>query len=310
MKWIIFLLKLVTRPLSNMIFYGYKNKRTADCREGEKLLYKIGGQRINIFSTYAKFRLDGMYFDAEKVKLINDKPEAGIPHPKKVLKDKQTVIIFNGSSGHYERSYNKVRLFVDRGFDVYIFNYPGYGESSGKPSPKTLCEAANLIYTHLAQNLDMDKVLVYSISLGSGPATYLANKYKGKYLLDRPFATLSSATRNHINRNIVKGFLGMFIGYVVSFVVKFLYEFPNKTNIYLCESKIAILYAKDDEMIPYQDVLDLQRHYGYHCAFEMPGGHGLTKDVWYYIDHSKFEESLEYLGFEMIDVNYTILREK
>lgn len=55
-----------------------------------------------------------------------------------------------------------------RGADVVLFDYPGYGDSTGKPSVDTLFDDALAVYDHfLAQRISSDQVrALYGFSLG------------------------------------------------------------------------------------------------------------------------------------------------
>ncbi len=82
-------------------------------------------------------------------------------------------------------------------FDVYILEYPGYQDRPGRPSQRTLFEAAD----GAMQALPASKpIYLIGESLGSGVASYLAGTYSNKIsglLLISPFNTMVDAAQSH-----------------------------------------------------------------------------------------------------------------
>jgi len=64
------------------------------------------------------------------------------------------------------------------GVSLVLFNYRGYGRSSGEPGERALFADALAIYDHVAAlpRVDRRRIVVMGRSLGSGVATYLASQ--------------------------------------------------------------------------------------------------------------------------------------
>lgn len=63
-------------------------------------------------------------------------------------------------------------------FSVFIFDYPGYGRSDGKPSETGCCAAGDAAYDWLvnAAGVKPEKIILYGGSLGGGVAIDLASR--------------------------------------------------------------------------------------------------------------------------------------
>jgi len=64
------------------------------------------------------------------------------------------------------------------GYNFLMMDYPGYGLSTGRPSDKSMYEAALTIYDYVInmENVDENNIVVKGFSIGSGVATHLASK--------------------------------------------------------------------------------------------------------------------------------------
>jgi len=61
--------------------------------------------------------------------------------------------------------------------DVLGVEYSGYGAASGRPSPKTVMQAADAAYKYAIESgVPPSRILVYGQSIGSGPASGLAKR--------------------------------------------------------------------------------------------------------------------------------------
>lgn len=62
-----------------------------------------------------------------------------------------------------------------------VWNYRGYGESTGIPNPYNVKEDVEAVMQYLIKDLKVKgKIGVYGCSLGGMAACHLANKFPGK----------------------------------------------------------------------------------------------------------------------------------
>ncbi|MFH1678225.1 MAG: alpha/beta hydrolase [Candidatus Omnitrophota bacterium] len=83
---------------------------------------------------------------------------------------KVTILYCHGNAGNIYHRLHKVKFFHEMGTNLFIFDYRGYGKSSGKPTEIGLYNDAQSAYDYLISRDDIDKtkIVVYGKSLG-GP---------------------------------------------------------------------------------------------------------------------------------------------
>ena len=91
---------------------------------------------------------------------------------------KATVFIVRGDGGNLAQSERFVKPFVDNGYAAFIFDYPGYGKSDGRPTHRSVLQAADAALTHVLARPDVrgTKLLVAGFSLGGQLAIVLASR--------------------------------------------------------------------------------------------------------------------------------------
>ncbi len=116
------------------------------------------------------------------------------------LKNDQIILYFGGNAE--EVSYNIddfIQLAANQRTFV-LFNYRGYGASSGAPNERNLFSDALAIYDDLVgkEGVRAEQIHVMGRSLGSGVAVYLASQRAVKStVLVTPFDSLANVAKKH-----------------------------------------------------------------------------------------------------------------
>jgi abhydrolase domain-containing protein 17 len=87
------------------------------------------------------------------------------------------VLLFNhGNRQDLGKADERLRLLQDHGWAVFAYDYPGYGTSTGTPSEASCCAALAAAYSFLTtiKGYPPEKIVLYGLSLGAGPAIDLA----------------------------------------------------------------------------------------------------------------------------------------
>lgn len=108
------------------------------------------------------------------------------------------LIYFGGNAE--EVSHLALEAAELHGISLALFNYRGYGRSTGEPGEQALFADALAIYDHVAalHGVDARRVVVMGRSLGSGVATYLASQRPvAALVLVTPYDSMAAVARTH-----------------------------------------------------------------------------------------------------------------
>lgn len=92
-------------------------------------------------------------------------PAAGRTDPKTA---KGTVVHFHGNAQNMSSHWRFVAWLPAQDYNVFVFDYRGYGESDGEPEPRGVFEDSNAALDHVRARADVDasRLFVFGQSLG------------------------------------------------------------------------------------------------------------------------------------------------
>ncbi|MDB9822811.1 alpha/beta hydrolase [Deltaproteobacteria bacterium] len=157
------------------------------------------------------------------------------------LKGEYPVILFcHGNAGNISHRLDNIRLLTERNLQVFIFDYRGYGKSSGSPSEKGIYMDGRAAYDYLAdkEHIPPEKIVLFGRSLGGSVAIDLAlNRDAGSIIVESAFVSTKDMAKT------------MFLFNMLSFVL------PRNYNNLEKISKISIpkliIHSEDDEIVPF-----------------------------------------------------------
>lgn len=115
-----------------------------------------------------------------------------------VAKSKQVVLFCHGNAGNLSGRLDRVAFFKKIGVNLLIFDYRGYGQSTGTPSEKGLYRDVQTAYHYLINEKKMtsSQILVYGKSLGCAVGIDLAlHQPVGALILESPFASVKKVVK-------------------------------------------------------------------------------------------------------------------
>jgi len=89
------------------------------------------------------------------------------------------ILLFNhGNRMDLGTAEDRLRQYHAHGWSVFAYDYPGYGTSTGTPSEAGCCAALAAAYAFLTRikEIPPEKIVLYGLSLGAGPAIDLASR--------------------------------------------------------------------------------------------------------------------------------------
>ncbi|CZE51199.1 alpha/beta hydrolase [Campylobacter geochelonis] len=154
----------------------------------------------------------------------------------KAKKAKGAVLFFHGNAGWIKSWENAKNVWLELGYDFYLFDYRGYGKSGGKiNSEKELFIDAKLMLNEVLKDFKLENIIVVGHSLGTGIAAKTACDAMAKNLvLLSPYYSFENLAKE-----------------IMPFVPKFTLKYKIKTADFLqnCQSRINIFHGKNDELI-------------------------------------------------------------
>ena len=163
----------------------------------------------------------------------------------------RTAIISHGNAGTMDDFHTIPKWLAAQGIAVYVYDYRGYGLSTGWPSERGLYQDVETIWRE-AQQRDTatpETTLLFGHSLGGGPATYLAEKIQTAVLL------LASTYTSIPDRAALHPLFGRLAPFVWT-------KFPNRERIaHLRDTCLIVIHARNDDTMPYAMSLQLRDAY-------------------------------------------------
>lgn len=106
----------------------------------------------------------------------------------------RTILLSHGIGGNISSRVDLIELYLKAGTSVFIYDYQGYGRSSGNASLKNIVEDGYSAYNYLTGELAVDPntVVLAGESLGTGVTCALSKRVKAAALvLQSPFSSLA-----------------------------------------------------------------------------------------------------------------------
>lgn len=232
------------------------------------VLFVAGGQRSMLYFP-EKFTEPTALARAERKGLVAWKDAHGaiigwrLPNPRA----KNRLVVFHGNAGcALDRSYySEVFQLLEGGaaWEVFLFEYPGYGARSGSPGKSSFLIAGRAAMNELLAS-DSRPLFLLGESIGSGPASALAGELPDRVagmILMIPFARLVEVAKSK------------FPFLPVSLLLRD--KFDNIAALSAYHGPVAFVVAERDEIIGPEQGRNLHAAYaGPKVLILMPGaGH-------------------------------------
>lgn len=170
-----------------------------------ELQMRYGGQRCWVHGR-GRHKIDGMFIPcdgslrAQNDEAKEDAPLKGGVASRTVTFSGPTVIWCNPNAGYYETMVYQaswLNFWLRHGINLFLFNYSGYGSSTGLPTPARIAQDGDAIVAFL-KSKGIKEIGVYGRSIGGVTACHLAQRHPGviKLLIaDRTMSQLQTAAK-------------------------------------------------------------------------------------------------------------------
>ncbi len=161
-------------------------------------------------------------------------------NPDSVAHNAVTILYCHGKDENINRYWERVEYLWEMGFNVFIFDYQGYGKSEGEPSGEALYSDGEESFEYLQSRTDIDtsKIIFYGWSLGAFVATYLAADvhHPAALILEAAPASITAFLRD-------SGLLNLPGSYVADA------DFDNENRIADIECPLLMMHGRDDDFV-------------------------------------------------------------
>lgn len=174
------------------------------------------------------------------------------------------VLFTHGNAGNITSQAGFMRPFLGAGFDALVFDYRGYGASSGSASEEHLYEDAHLAHRYLVnEGIAPVHLLVVGHSLGTAVATELTSRQESAGLvLAAPFESLPDAMRMRVP------------WFPVGLLRWTRERFDSESRIAEVSAPTLFVVASADRIVPQASARALyESARGQKTWVEVPGGH-------------------------------------
>jgi len=178
------------------------------------------------------------------------------------------VIYFPGNASNRHGRINDLREVVASGFDVLIFDYRGYGDSSGSPSEQKMSSDARLILEFACNELNCseNQIVVFGESLGGAVALSLWSGETANR--PRPAGLVLNSTFTSMSATVAWHYPAFPFRYLL------LDRWPSIDRIPAVKAPVLVFHGTADETVPVAHGRELSAAAVDARFFEIPGaGH-------------------------------------
>ena len=156
----------------------------------------------------------------------------------KVENSKGLVFYNHGNADNLQRWGRHAKDFTELSYDVFFYDYRGFGKSSGKFSEKEILNDAVSLFDQITKNYSDKRVIIYGRSLGTGIATFVAkNRNADALILETPYYNMADVGKSWLP--------------FIPFEKILKYKFPTNEWIKDVTMPITIFHGTKDAVVPY-----------------------------------------------------------
>lgn len=171
------------------------------------------------------------------------------------------VIYFPGNAENRFHRLTDLKEIASCGFQVLIFDYRGYGDSSGSPSESAICADARRIWNYAHDELDFtdDQIVLFGESLGG--AVVLSLWSDPSFEVPEPRGLILSSTFASMSRTVACSYRWFPFQYLV------FDRWPSIDRIPRVDVPVTIYHGTNDEIVPISEARALANAGGDDATF-------------------------------------------
>lgn len=160
-----------------------------------------------------------------------------IPHPQA----RATLVWFHGNAGNISHRVDNIKLLHDKcALSIFIFDYRGYGRSSGHPTEAGVYQdgAAAMEYVRRELGVESRDLVIFGRSLGAAVAAEMAGRYPSRaVILESPFASIGAMANQLVPWPPIGPLLSA--------------KFDNLAKVSRISAPLLVIHGERDEIVPF-----------------------------------------------------------
>lgn len=166
---------------------------------------------------------------------------------------KGTVIHFHGNAQNMTSHFGFVSWLPAQGFNLFVFDYRGYGKSAGKPERQGIYEDSQAALDYIAKRpgIDHDRLLVLGQSLGGANAIVALGSSPRKGVRAVAIDSTFSSYRGIVRDKIKEMPLLSLLRWPLSYLLIDDSLSPDRFVANLAPTPLLIIHGTADTVIPY-----------------------------------------------------------
>lgn len=153
---------------------------------------------------------------------------------------KGVILFSHGNAGNIAGRLESVGLFRDMGYDTLLYDYGGYGESTGRATEERCYADIRAMYDHLTKTREIPpaKIVLFGRSLGAGATAQLATEVDcGAVILESAFRSVPAMAAE------------LYPWLPTRFFTRI--KFDNESKVPKIKKPILIAHSTGDTLIPF-----------------------------------------------------------
>lgn len=180
----------------------------------------------------------GLEFESLSIKTMDGETLDGWYVPAK--NPRGTLLFFHGNAGNISHRLDSIGIFHLLDLNVLIFDYRGYGRSTGKPSEQGTYRDAEAAWGYLTEQrgIPPGEILLFGRSLGGAVATWLATRVEPAGLIvESSFSSVPDMGAD------------LYPWLPVRWLARLSYD--SKACIGTVQAPVLVIHSAQDEIIPF-----------------------------------------------------------
>lgn len=165
---------------------------------------------------------------------------------------RDTVLFFHGNGENISSHFANVYWLTEYGYDVFLFDYRGYGKSEGIAQlDNIISDAENMIAYSSKQLLKDDKLIIIGHSLGGSLAIHAVAHSEHKNKIKTLITAEAFADYHDVTQDVLStSWLTWLFQWPLSLTIDNSYS-PLKSVAQIAPIPLMLMHSKDDEIIPF-----------------------------------------------------------